>query len=113
MITKEDLSFYFDDLKQSREIDVRNELLWGYFFFDSSLMKLNRLSEKLRGLDYKLVSIFKIEKEHKNDVNEYCLHVEKVEVHNIDSLHLRNQEFYTLVANNEVSYYDGFEVGNI
>lgn len=110
MITKENVIYVFEDLKNN-EIDINKELLWGFFFLDSNLRKLIRLSIKLQELEYRLVAIFKIEKEHEKDVKEYCLHVEKIEIHNIDSLCARNQEFYVFVANNEISYYDGFDVG--
>lgn len=55
------------------------------------------------------------EHEHEHDDEEddeyYCLHVEKVEKHTIDSLDVRNKEFAALAEKYGVEGYDGMDVG--
>ena len=113
MYSKETVVEFFEDLKENKDFDSSQKLLWGYFFLDSKLESLRKFTGTLEGLGYSFVNIFEAEKEHEDDVSEYYLHVEKIEYHDADSLYNRNKDFYKLAKENNISFYDGFDVGNI
>lgn len=113
MITKETIIDFFKNIEENEEFNSTDKLLWSYFFLNSDLERLKEFAEVLKGLGYYFVNIFEAEKENKNDIQEYYLQIEKIEYHNIDSLHRRNQYFDKLTEENNISFYDGFDVGNI
>jgi hypothetical protein len=41
------------------------------------------------------------------------LHVEKAEVHSVDSLHARNGELMAFAQENQLASYDGMDVGPV
>ncbi len=113
MITKETIIDFFEDLKINSDFNLNEELLWGYFFLDKDYNKLKKISEYLEKEEYRFVDIFEAEKETEDDPEEYYLHIEKVEFHNVDSLDKRNRYFYNLAVKNNIDSYDGFYVGNV
>lgn len=113
MITKETIEEFFQNINNGDEFDSSQILLWGYFFLDSNLSKLKVVAEKLVNEGYRFVDIFEADKENEEDIQEYYLHIEKIEHHNVDSLHKRNTELYNFADENGINYYDGFDVGNI
>lgn len=113
MITKETVEDFFENVNKGDEFDTSEVLLWGYFFLDFDLSKLKSASEKLVSAGYRFVDIFEAEKENEEDEQEYYLHVEKIERHDVNSLHKRNSELYDFADANEIDSYDGFDVGNI
>ncbi|MDC8005341.1 ribonuclease E inhibitor RraB [Aureisphaera galaxeae] len=113
MITKEIIREFFANLESGNEFDTSTELMWGYFFLDSNLNRLKRFGDEMKGKGYRFVDIFKAEMESQEDPKEYYLHVERIEYHNTETLHERNQMFYKLVQEKGIGFYDGFDVGNI
>jgi hypothetical protein len=105
MIEKAQLVEMFEGMRAQAPWDVDSDLLWGYFFTGEDRDVLNRLSEKLVSLSYRLVEI-------RPDENEpgFWLHVERVETYSPDSLHERNQELYRMADEYSVNY-DGMDVG--
>jgi hypothetical protein len=105
MIEKAQLVDMFEGMRAQAPWDVDSDLLWGYFFTGEDQDALNRLSEKLVSLGYRLVEI-------RPDENApgFWLHVERVETHSPDSLHERNQELYGMADEYSVNY-DGMDVG--
>jgi hypothetical protein len=113
MITKDTILDFFSSLKENDEFNENQELLWGYFFLDSNSDKLLKLSKLLEAKGYGFVDIFEAEKENEEDIQEYYLHMEKVEIHDVSSLLERNNEFYEIASNEGVNSYDGFDAGNV
>ncbi|WP_167572019.1 ribonuclease E inhibitor RraB [Aquimarina algiphila] len=113
MITKEIIEDFFENLDKGGEFDTSSKLLWGYFFLDKNKSKLKIAAEKLSKLGYQYVDIFEAEKENPNDSEEYYLHVERIEYHDVNSLDQRNKDFYLFAKNNNLDCYDGFDAGNI
>lgn len=113
MITRETVEVFFENVNNGDVFDTSDKLLWGYFFLDINKVKLQKASEKLTAQGYRYVGIFEAEKEHDGNVQEYYLHVERIEQHNTDTLHKRNNELYLFAEQNNIDYYDGFDVGNI
>ncbi|CAM1352204.1 ribonuclease E inhibitor RraB [Tenacibaculum ascidiaceicola] len=113
MITKDIIIDFFKNLKLKGDFNIKEKLLWGYFFLDKDINKLKKLSKKLEQNNYTFVDIFEAEKEEAEDPQEYYLHVEKIEHHNVETLDKRNKELYLLAEKNNIEYYDGFDVGNV
>jgi Regulator of ribonuclease activity B len=87
------------------------DLLWGYFFVDSSRARLENLSQHLDGLGYHFVEIFEMEDENGEPSGARMLHVERIEVHSPATLAKRNVELSKLASEFGVEDYDGWDVG--
>jgi len=112
MITVEVVQDFFKDLDQKGDFDYSLPLLWGYFFLSADVSNLKNLGENLQQSGYRLVDVFEAELEEGSDIQEYYLHLEKVEKHNPKSLIHRNNEFYSIAEKYDVEY-DGFDVGHL
>lgn len=113
MISEEIIADFFVDLEENNEFNLSGKLLWGFFFVDSSKEKLSLLGNKLVRDGFIFVDIFEAEKENGDDTDEYYLHIEKVEHHDISSLKKRNDLFYSLAKEYGITNYDGFDVGKV
>jgi hypothetical protein len=109
VITRDQLQEMFDSM--SDRWDVSEPLLWGYFFTHSSRVPLEKAAKLLEASGYRFVEIHLGDKESATEPDEWWLHVEKVEVHSVDSLDRRNQEFYRLAESLGLDSYDGMDVG--
>ncbi len=105
-ITLEQLEAMFADMRARAPWNVDGPLLWGYFFYDRSPIKLEKVAAELTREKYRVVSIEKV-----NSDVLYRLHVEKVETHSPSSLHARNQALYALAERHGLASYDGMDVG--
>ena len=108
----ETLEFSFHEMRDAGW-DTDSDLLWGFFFVDSDVSKLKRLSEHLRSLDYRFVDIFELEDENEKPSGNYMLHVERVEIHHPDTLAKRNVAFSQLASQWGVAAYDGWDAGRV
>jgi hypothetical protein len=96
----------FTNMRAQTKWNVDGPLLWGYFFFDPSAEKLQRVATELETMGYHVVSI-----EQPSGKKVFRLHVEKVETHSPASLGERNQQFYALAERYSLASYDGMDVG--
>ena len=110
MIEREMLERMFADM-HDHGIGTDEDLLWGYFFADQDVAKLEAVVPTLIEMGYRFVDLFKDEGEADDSEPWFFLHVEKVETHTVDSLHARNQEFYAFVDQHGIESYDGMDVG--
>jgi tetratricopeptide (TPR) repeat protein len=101
----EQINSIFDRI-ELQGVDTKQNLLYGYFFFDKDKSKLQKLKADLLAQSYRFVDLDKKE----ND--EYMLHVEKVEKHTRQSLQKLEENLRLLAAKHSVSSFDGFDVGN-
>jgi len=108
VITREQLQEMFDGMPGSW--DVSEPLVWGYFFTNSSREPLERAAKALETRGYRFVDIHLGDKDDSSDPDLWWLHVEKIEVHSVDSLDRRNQEFYRLAESLGIDSYDGMDV---
>lgn len=95
----------FRQMRAQSGVNVDGPLLWGYFFMDRDMAKLQRLAAHVGPQGYRVVGI------HEADDGTHVLHVEKVETHTPQSLHERNAGFYELATRFGVETYDGMDVG--
>ncbi len=94
------------DKVEVQGVETKQNLLYGYFFFDKDKSKLEKLKNDLTKQSYKFVVL------DKKDNVEFMLHVEKVENHTRQSLYDREQKLRQLATDYGVSSFDGFDVGN-
>lgn len=111
LITRDQLQEMFDSM--SGRWDVSRPLLWGYFFTNPSREPLEKAANTLENRGYRFVDIHLGDKDVSTDPDVWWLHVEKIEVHSVDSLDRRNQEFYRLVESLGLDSYDGMDVGPV
>src|SRR5580765_8606978 len=90
-ITLTDIKEMFAGIRADTEWDLDGDMVWGYFFTDPDPKKLESLARRLARDGYHVVDVFETE-----DKSTHFLHVERVEKHTPQTLHVRNAEFYRL-----------------
>ena len=104
MITKEELQQLFDKM-QKAGWNMQQELAWGYFFKNETHGPLQNLADHLSAEGYEIVDI------NQSFPDEmYWLQTEKIEQHDVESLHLRNQQLSQLAEQMHIKAYDGMDV---
>jgi len=96
----------FDKMSQDG-FPIDSELKWGFYFVDSSKLKLDKVFKELSSSNYKFEQIEKIE----NGLLQ--LHVSKIEKLGPEKLHRRNLAFNQLAEYCKVHSYDGWDVEKI
>lgn len=113
MITREQLVEMFEGIANDAKWDMSKPMVWGYFFTDSSRRKLEKAAPVLEGQGYRVVDIYMSEKDDPEEPDIWWLHVEKIEVHNVETLDARNQDLYRLADTLGLESYDGMDVGPV
>jgi Regulator of ribonuclease activity B len=103
MITKAQLESMFANIAEKTSWDLEGEMLWGYFFKSPTEAALVPAADDLEAKGYSLVGI-------REDEGQWWLHVEQVEIHSVETLLQRNDEFYALAEAMKIEY-DGMDVG--
>lgn len=106
MITRESVRRFFRDMR-AKDVDLRREMLWGYFFVDRRRTVLATLRKVLVKDGYRFVDVFD------GQDGDLYLHVERVERHSAASLHERCVELSVLGAKHRGVTFDGFDLGNV
>jgi hypothetical protein len=112
-ITIEQLDEMFNNITEHEQWDLSQPLLWGYYFTDGDPNKLELVIPKIQYMGYSIVNIFQAKKEDDNEADSFYLHVEKIEIHNSQSLNKTNDEFYILAHQKGLDSYDGMDVGPV
>lgn len=108
-ISKAQLESMFDSMRREAPWNVDGPLLWGYFFTNPTPEPLRKAAVQLEVMGYRVVDIS--ERPGAEASVRWWLHVEKVEVHTVESLHARNQELYAFASKMKLSSYDGMDAG--
>ena len=66
---------------------------------------------ELQAEDYEFVDIYPSDKNEPDDVDMWWLHVQRIEVHTVDSLFARNERLTEFAARHGLDSYDGMDVG--
>ena len=111
MIERATIEEFFRAVSESRHVDINKPQLWGFFFLDSDISKLKKLGDYLQEDGYTFVDIFEAESVSESQEIEYYLHVEKEEIHDVDSLIIRSSNLSEIIDKMGVKSYDGFDVG--
>ena len=107
MISRETIERMFKDMRRKSGWKSNAPLLWGYFFKSLNRRGLEAAAEELAQAGYELVDI------SPRKSGDWWLHVEKVEVHTVDSLCKRNDELQGLAESYVSVEYDGMDVGPV
>ena len=104
-ISRDMLERMFAQIRASSGWDLSKPLKWGYFFIDPDRAALDRASKVLVERGYRLVTIEQVGDQL------WRLHVERAEIHTVDTLDERNRELYAFAQAQGLSSYDGMDVG--
>jgi hypothetical protein len=110
-ISREKLVAMFEQIEHGAKWDMTKPKLWGYFFTNPTRGPLENAASLLTAKGYRLVDIHLAKKKTATDPDVWWLHVERLEVHSVDSLDMRNHEFETFAHDSGLANYDGMDVG--
>ncbi|WP_312438726.1 ribonuclease E inhibitor RraB [Janthinobacterium sp.] len=113
MMTKEEVAELFDNIAENAPWDLTQPLLWGYYFTNPTPEALEQAAGVLAIDGYRPVELYQPELEDAAAPPVWVLHVEKEEVHNVDSLHARNGELQQFAQEQKLASYDGMDVGPV
>jgi hypothetical protein len=102
----------FQNISESTDWNIDDEMVWGYFFTARDRTALERAAKKLESQGYRFVNLFQPE-EGERQLPYFFLHVEKIEIHGVDSLYRRNAELEAFAKENGLDTYDGMDVGPV
>ena len=111
-VSRAELEEMFANIPKEPSWNMDGDMVWGYFFTDTDRPKLEQAAKKLVAQGYRYVEVFEAENEDAS-VPYFFLHVEKVEIHNVDSLYRRNTELEAFAKQNGLDTYDGMDVGPV
>jgi len=111
VIERQALVEMFDSIAERGEMDMSRPMLWGYFFTNRDPAALRAVIPNLQSDDYEFVDVYQSEKDNPNDDDLWWLHVQRVEVHTVDSLFARNERLAEFASLHGIDSYDGMDVG--
>ena len=85
-------------------IDMNNEYVYRYFFFNKNKSNLKKLANQLANENYKIVAI-----EKSDDI--YVLNFEKSEINTVETLIKSAERFEKLAVDFKVDSFEGWELG--
>jgi hypothetical protein len=112
-IPKVQLEDMFANIKTQTPWNTEGNMLWGYFFTGTDQAELKKVATELAGDGYRLVEIRKRESDAPQAMQEWQLHVERIETHSVDSLNTRNSALEGLASHFNAVIYDGMDVGPV
>jgi hypothetical protein len=112
-ISRDELVEMFANIQAKTPWDIKGEMLWGYFFTGNDKSDLERIGAELVGHAYRLVEIRELERDAAEEMPEWQLHVERVEIHTADTLYARNTQLEDLASRYNTATYDGMDVGPV
>jgi len=107
-ISRDQLEQMFAQIRSTSGWDLSRPLLWGYFFLDGDRAALERAAGLLAERGYRPVGIERVGKGRRA---VWKLHVERVEVHTVDTLDQRNSDLNAFAMAQGLGSYDGMDVG--
>jgi len=112
-ISREQLQAMFAQMQQRSHWDLSKPLLWGYFFRSPTREPLEKAAPLLAAMGYRIIGVTPASGNAAPTREMYRLHVERIEVHSVDSLDARNHELYEFARANGIAIYDGMDVGPV
>ncbi|QTN21520.1 ribonuclease E inhibitor RraB [Rhizobacter sp. AJA081-3] len=112
MIELSQLEEMFESIRAAGRWNMTEPMLWGYFFTDPSAEKLRAIVSPLEQAGYRFVDLFEADSDDDSDPY-FFLHVEREEVHSVQSLHDRNVQLEAFADQNDIATYDGMDVGPV
>lgn len=115
MITRPDLQKFFDDTRALRargkaRFDVDDVCRWSYFFVDEDRARFASIVDALEAGGFEIVGTLDPEPDAEN--RNTFLRVDRVERHDVDSLHALVLAFYETAREHGIEF-DGMDVGAV
>jgi len=106
MVKKSYIIKYFQTIKNQKDLDLKKELNWGFYFSHNKKEHLVNISNHtiLNKYDFKEVV---------SCDSSYYLQIAKNEIHTEESLFKRCIELYEFSKNQGIESFDGFDVEEI
>ena len=102
----------FADAAREEGWEVEGEMLYSYYFVDTSIEKLEKLGLQLEKEDYDFINIFELgDDETGEPTGEYLLHLDKTEKNTPETLIDKIEQFEKLAVEYEIDSFDGWEFG--
>jgi hypothetical protein len=98
----------FANMRANTKWNLDGDMLWGYFFRDQDLKKLEPVAKNLMRAGYRVVGTFQPE-----DKQTHFLHIERIETHTPETLDAREAELRKIAAAFCLDAYDGMDVGPV
>jgi hypothetical protein len=111
VIEREALVEMFESIAERGAWDMSRPMLWGYFFTNHEPTALRAAVPILQSDDYEFVDVYQSAKDNPTDPEMWWLHVQRVEVHTVDTLFARNELLSELASRQGIDSYDGMDVG--
>jgi hypothetical protein len=111
-ISRDQLQSMFSQIQQNSNWDLTKPLLWGYFFVNPVRGPLDKAAPLLAAMGYRIVDISHVPNNANSRQDKWRLHVERIEIHTVDSLDARNRELNDFARANGIAFYDGMDVGS-
>ena len=111
MIERGALIEMFDSIAERGDWDMSQPMLWGYFFTNREPSALRAVISTLQRDDYEFVDVYQSEKDTPSSEDLWWLHVQRVEVHTVDTLFARNELLSEFARRHGIDSYDGMDVG--
>lgn len=108
---REILERAFCQMKEESGWDMSRDMLWGFFFTNDQREPLGLAAIELSQLGYRVVDTYVSDKDDLSEPDLWWLHVERIETHSVDSLHMRNDELTAFAKTAGLESYDGWDVG--
>jgi hypothetical protein len=112
MITRDSVEWLFDHTRTVAKWSIDDGCLWGFFFTDHDRNKLAAAAPVLERMAYRVVGFLEATPDD-DDPNLLFLHVEREELHTVESLDARNQDLHRFAEEFGLESYDGMDVGPI
>ena len=96
----------FKNMRTKTKWNIEGDMLWGFFFTNPTKEPLVPVAKDLEKKGYRIVDIYQDDKKI-----DWWLHVEKIEVHDVDSLTKREYELVALAERAGLGSFDGWDVG--
>ncbi|MGD0843567.1 MAG: ribonuclease E inhibitor RraB [Geobacteraceae bacterium] len=98
----------FSGMRSETKWNLEGDMLWGFFFTNPTKPALEPVAKQLEKMGYRIVDIYLDDKKE-----NWWLHVEKIETHNVDSLTRREEELSEIALKSNPGSYDGWDVGPV
>lgn len=112
-ITIDQLEAMFENISETTDWNLSENMLWGFFFTHHEPKALELIRSELTAKGYRFVDLYQANDEDQDGPPLWWLHVEREEIHTPQSLDERNDTFYLLAARHHVDSYDGMDIGPI
>lgn len=109
-IDRESVEWLFEQVAEGTDWNMAGPMTWGYFFYAENRADLEPVRAKLTREGYTFVGY--LGPGERNDEPGYFLHLERNEVHCVDTLDERNAQL-TVEGDRFGVRYDGMDVGPI